>query len=195
MFPTDRDPSVPWGGIPDTPALACWGSVLRTLPASECRGKCPAPPLDQRVPHHTSFLSPSFPSPRETSAGGRGPAGRFEDFGMASWPRNPLWRTCVTLEIRAPGTSWSSRLRLALFLLSLWWAHGTKNSRGRSRVCLQTVIRLGGRPDAHTHTLRNPDPVSGAASDVVRGVQTAKLGIKESIRVRAVSLDERRFES
>lgn len=129
--------------------------------------------------------------------GGQGASREIRGFrdGLLAQESSLGWRTCVTLEIRAPGTSWSSRLRLALFLLSLWWAHGTKNSRGRSRVCLQTVIRLGGRPDAHTHTLRNPDPVSGAASDVVRGVQTAKLGIKESIRVRAVSLDERRFES
>ena len=68
------------------------------------------------------------------------------------------------------------------------------------------MIYLGGRPDrqtdthtrthmhTHAHT-RNLDSIFGAASDVGHGVPTAKLGIKESVRVRAVSLGEGRYAS
>ena len=46
----------------------------------------------------------------------------------------------------------------------------------------------------HAHT-RNLDSIFGAASDAGHGVPTAKLGIKESVRVRAVSLGEGRYAS
>lgn len=47
-----------------------------------------------------SFLSVPLPSPREAFAWvgrGKGPAGRAEDFRLASWPSNLSgWRTWVT---------------------------------------------------------------------------------------------------
>ena len=67
-----------------------WGMGFSPLPAT---GKCPrpAPPRDQRLSHHMSFLSVPLPSPGEAFARvgrGKGPTGRSEGFRLASWPRS-----------------------------------------------------------------------------------------------------------
>ena len=103
-----------------------------------------------------SFLSVPLLSPWEAFAWvgwGKGPAGRSEDFRLASWPRNLSGRrTRVT---GSPG----SRRKLGqppetphFFVVESVMGRPDRNSRGGCHVCLQAVIYLGGRPDRHTRT-------------------------------------------
>ena len=59
----------------------------------------------------------------------------------------------------------------------------------------QTDTRTHTYTHTHAHSSRNLASIFGAASDAGHGVPAAKLGTKESVRVRAVSLGEGTYES